>query len=154
MRMRTVEISVGAFVLAGILGLVFLAVQVSGVRMSQADESYELKARFNDIAGLRTRGKVSMAGVTIGRVKQIEVDMEWGDAVVTMEIMGQPGNLTTDTGAKILTEGILGARYIGLLPGGDDEKLGPGDEITETQGALVLENLIGEFLTNLGDGKK
>ena len=91
-----------------------------------------------------------MAGVTIGRVREIDVDMQWGDAIVTMEIMGKPGNLTADTGAKILTEGILGARYIGLLPGADEEILGDGDEITETQGAIVLENLIGEFLTNSG----
>jgi phospholipid/cholesterol/gamma-HCH transport system substrate-binding protein len=92
-----------------------------------------------------------MAGVTIGRVREIRVDLAWGDAVVTMDIFGEPGGLTTDTGAKILTEGILGARYVSLIPGGDEDTLGSGDEITETQGALVLENLIGEFLTNLGD---
>ena len=150
MRMRTIEISVGGFVLAGIIALVFLAIQVSGVNTTRAQQSYDVIARFDDVAGLRTRAKVSMAGVTIGRVREIDVDMQWGDAVVTMEIMGEPGNLTVDTGAKILTEGILGARYIGLLPGADEETLGDGDEITETQGALVLENLIGDFLTNLG----
>jgi phospholipid/cholesterol/gamma-HCH transport system substrate-binding protein len=131
--------------------LVFLALQVSGVSRNQAEDSYSVKARFDDVAGLRVRSKVSMAGVTIGRVRSIDVDMQWGDALVTMDILGEPGNLTADTGAKILTEGILGARYISLLPGADEETLGPGDEITETQGALVLENLIGEFLTNLGD---
>ncbi|MEM9621348.1 MAG: outer membrane lipid asymmetry maintenance protein MlaD [Pseudomonadota bacterium] len=151
MRMRTVEISVGAFVLAGLIALVFLAIQVSGVSLSQSEQSYEITARFDDVAGLRPRAKVSMAGVTIGRVREIGVDLEWGDAIVVMDIFGAPGDLTTDTGAKILTEGILGARYVGLLPGGDDEKLGDGDEITDTQGALILENLIGEFLTSLGD---
>ena len=151
MRMRTVEISVGAFLLAGILSLVFLGVQVSGVSLNSGEKSYPLTARFDDVAGLRVRAKVSMAGVTIGRVKTIEVDMEWGDAVVTLDIFGEPGNLTTDTGAKILTEGILGARYISLLPGGDEERLAAGGEISDTQGALVLENLIGEFLTNLGE---
>jgi len=150
MRMKTIEISVGAFVLAGILSLVFLAIQVSGVNLSQTEDSYRLTARFDDVAGLRPRAKVSMAGVTIGRVLEIDVDRQWGDAIVTMEIMGEPGDLAVDTGAKILTEGILGARYIGLLPGGDDEMLPAEGEITETQGALVLENLIGEFLTNLG----
>jgi len=150
MRMRTIEISVGGFVLAGIIAAIFLVVEVSGVNQNRATESYDIIARFDDVAGLRTRSKVSMAGVTIGRVRSIDVDLEWGDAVVTMEIMGKPGNLTTDTGAKILTEGILGARYIGLLPGADDEMLQHGDEITETQGALVLENLIGDFLTNMG----
>ena len=118
---------------------------------TRAQQSYDVIARFDDVAGLRTRAKVSMAGVTIGRVREIDVDMQWGDAIVTMEIMGEPGDLTVDTGAKILTEGILGARYIGLLPGADEETLGDGDEITETQGALVLENLIGDFLTNLGN---
>ncbi|MEM7096872.1 MAG: outer membrane lipid asymmetry maintenance protein MlaD [Pseudomonadota bacterium] len=151
MRTRTLELSVGAFVLAGIVALIFLAVQVSGVKIGEDDASYSVTARFNDVAGLRTRAKVSMAGVTIGRVQDIQVDMAWGDAVVTLEIFGKPGNLTTDTSAKILTEGILGARYISLLPGADDETLASGDEISDTQGALVLENLIGEFLTNLGN---
>lgn len=150
MRMRTIEISVGGFVLAGIIALVFLAVRVSGVNTSQAEDSYSVIARFDDVAGLRARAKVSMAGVTIGRVRSIDVDMEWGDAIVTMDILGEPGNLTADTSAKILTEGILGARYIGLAPGADEETLTDGDEILETQGALVLENLIGEFLTNIG----
>lgn len=151
MRMRTIEISVGAFVLAGVLGLVFLAVQVSGINLTQADNTYVVFARFDDVAGLRPRAKVSMAGVTIGRVQAIDVDLTYGEAIVTLEIEGQPGTLTTDTGAKILTEGILGARYISLLPGADEEYLAAGDMITETQGALVLENLIGEFLTNLGN---
>ena len=150
MRMRSIEISVGGFVLAGIIALVFLAVQVSGVDRDRTQNSYDVIARFDDVAGLRARAKVSMAGVTIGRVREIDVDMTWGDAIVTLEILGEPGNLTTDTSAKILTEGILGARYIGLSPGADDETLQHGDEITETQGALVLENLIGEFLTNIG----
>lgn len=150
MRMRTIEISVGGFVLAGIIALVFLAVQVSGVNTNRASQSYDITARFDDVAGLRLRAKVSMAGVTVGRVRAIDVDMQWGDAIVTMEIMGAPGNLTADTSAKILTEGILGARYVGLSPGADEETLADGGEITETQGALVLEKLIGDFLTNMG----
>ena len=150
MRMRTIEISVGAFVLAGVLALVFLGVQVTGVNLGGQEESYQVQARFDDVAGLRTRAKVAMAGVTIGRVVGIDVDREYGEAIVTIEIDGNPGNLTADTGAKILTEGILGARYIGLLPGADEEMLADGDEIMDTQGALVLENLIGDFLTSLG----
>lgn len=136
--------------LAGLLGIVFLAVQVSGVNSAQSESRYQIVASFDDVAGLRVRGKVSMAGVTIGRIRDIEVDMEWGTAIVTMDIYGEPGNLTTDTSAKILTEGILGARYISLMPGAEEEYLQNGDEVTDTQGALVLENLIGEFLTNLG----
>lgn len=150
MRMRTVEISVGAFVLAGALALTFLAVKVSGVNLSRSADSYVVKARFDDVAGLRPRAKVSMAGVTIGRVSRIEVDMDYGEAVVSLEISGKPGNLSTDTGAQILTEGILGARYVSLLPGADEETLGDGDLIENTQGALVLENLIGDLVTRLG----
>ena len=114
--------------------------------------TYTISARFDDVAGLRPRAKVSVAGVTIGRVVAIDVDLEFGEAIVLMEIDGEAGSLPTDTGAKILTEGILGARYVGLLPGADEEMLADGGEIYDTQGALVLENLIGDFLTSLGSG--
>ncbi len=93
------------------------------------------------------RSKVSMAGVTIGRVAKIGVDSEMGEAIVTMEISKDVNNLSADTGARIQTEGFLGGRYISLIPGADDKLLANGDTITETQGALVLENLIGDFLT-------
>lgn len=150
MRMRTIEISVGAFVLAGIIAVLFLIVQVSGVNFSESESAYTVTARFDDVAGLRPRAKVSMAGVNLGRVRSIAVDTTYGEAIVTMEIDGKPGNLSADTSAKILTEGILGARYIGLSPGSDEAMLADGSEITETQGAIVLENLIGQFLTSLG----
>lgn len=150
MRMRTIEISVGAFVLAGILALVVLVVKVSGVTLAAAGDTHRIYAEFQDVAGLRVRGKVSMAGVTIGRVADIEVDTNYGVAVVEMEIDDDAWPLAADTGARILTEGILGARYVGLSPGGDTEMLAEGDYITDTQGALVLENLIGDLITRLG----
>ncbi|MEZ5558776.1 MAG: outer membrane lipid asymmetry maintenance protein MlaD [Pseudomonadales bacterium] len=150
MQMRTVEISVGAFVLAGILALIVLVVRVSGITLGPAEGSYTLYAEFNDVAGLRKRGKVSMAGVTVGRVEDISVDPSHGLAIVKLEIDGNVGSLPADTGARILTEGLLGARYIGLMPGADEEKLADGDYITDTQGALVLENLIGDLVTRLG----
>ncbi len=150
MRMRTVEISTGAFVLAGTLALIFLAVRVSGVNLTADRSSYTVTARFDDVAGLQTRAKVSIAGVTVGRVAAIDVDLEYGEAIVSMELKGSGGVLSMDTGARILTEGILGARYINLLPGADEETLSDGDEIEETQGAMVLENLIGDLVTRLG----
>lgn len=149
-RMRTIEISVGAFVLAGILALVFLAFRVSGVGVGDASGTYILKAKFDDVAGLRVRSKVSLAGVAIGRVAKIGVNSELGEAIVTMEITDDVKNLPVDTGARIQTEGFLGGRYVSLIPGGDDRMLGDGDTITNTQGALVLENLIGDFLTKSG----
>lgn len=151
MQMRTIEISVGAFVLAGFLALVVLVVQVSGVSLALAPTAtHRVLAEFDDVAGLRVRAKVSMAGVTIGRVSSIDVDPVYGVAVVEMEIYERSWPLSIDTGARILTEGILGARYVGLMPGADDEVLNDGDYITDTQGALVLENLIGDLVTRLG----
>jgi len=149
MRMRTVEISVGGFVLAGILALVFLVVRVSGINFEDS-ATYSITARFDDVAGLKRRAKVSMAGVVIGRVAEIQVDTEYGEAVVYMEIERRAGPLSTDTGAQILTEGIIGSRYVSLLPGADEVSLEDGDEILDTQGALVLENLIGDLVTSLG----
>jgi len=151
MRMRTIEISVGAFMLAGLLALVFLAVRVSGINVGTPADTYTLTARFDDVAGLTVRAKVSMAGVVVGRVTAVNVDAEYGQAIVTMAIDQGIGRLSVDTGAKILTEGILGGRYIGLSPGGAEEHLVDGDEITDTQGAFVLENLIGELVTRMGD---
>ncbi len=150
MQMRTVEISVGAFVLAGILALVVLMVQVSGVALTADGESHIIYAEFDDVAGLRVRGKVSMAGVTIGRVADIEVDPLYGRATVQLEIDDNGWPLPADTGARILTEGVLGARYVGLSPGADEEMLEDGDYISDTQGAMVLENLIGDLITRLG----
>lgn len=147
MRLRTIEISVGAFVAAGLLALVFLALEVSGVAADEGAETYQLIATFDDVAGLRRRAKVTVAGVKIGEVAGIDVDLEYGEARVTFEMQGKPNRLSADTGAQIVTEGILGSRYVSLLPGADEETLGDGDQIENTQGALVLEKLIGDFIT-------
>ena len=152
--MRTIEISVGAFMLAGVLALVFLAVRVSGINVGEPSGAYFVKARFDDVAGLTTRAKVAIAGVTVGRVSDVDVDSEYGQAIVTLAIDKRYSNLPADTGAKILTEGILGGRYIGLSLGGAEEILADGDEINDTQGAFVLENLIGELVTRIGGDSK
>lgn len=150
MRMRTVEISVGAFVLAGFLALVFLALHVSGVTEAQKKATYDLHAKFDDVSGLRPRAKVTVAGVKVGEVKAIDVDLEYAEALVTFELLGEPGSLSIDTGAQIVTEGILGTRYVSLMPGADEEMLADGDTIEDTQGALVLEKLIGDFISRAG----
>ncbi len=149
MRIRTLEISVGAFMLTGFLALLFLAVQVSGISLERGTGTYTVEARFNDVAGIRPRAKVNMAGVTVGRVTDIRVDSEYAEAILTLEI-DSAVRLPTDTGAAIQTEGILGGRYVALLPGVDDDYLAEGDTITYTQSAMVLENLIGDFLINIG----
>jgi phospholipid/cholesterol/gamma-HCH transport system substrate-binding protein len=151
MRQRTVEITVGAFMLAGVLALIFLAIQVSGLNLrSSSAGTYELIARFNNVAGLTTRAKVSTAGVLIGRVTSISLDPASGRAVVRMAINNDVDYLTIDSIASIQTQGILGEKYISVSLGGDPEVLGDGDEIYDTQSSLVLEELIGKFLTSMG----
>ena len=152
MGTRSIEVSVGAFVLSAILALAFLVIKVSGISLDTNAEVHTVIARFDDVSGLRERSKVTMAGVTIGRVANLEIDLEYGQAIVYMEIDGPPGSLTIDTGAQILTEGVLGARYISLLPGADVDFLQDCDFLLEgnTQGAFVLENLIGDLVTRLG----
>lgn len=150
MHMRTIEIGVGAFMFAGALALVFLAVEVSGVNFEASKDTYTLYARFDDIAGLKVRSKVSIAGVTVGRVKSISVEPDDAVAVVALAIESDIDRLPLDTGASILTEGILGGKYISLSPGAEEDYLQDGDEIEITQGALVLENLIGDVIQNMG----
>jgi phospholipid/cholesterol/gamma-HCH transport system substrate-binding protein len=148
MRMRTVEIGVGAFMLAGIAALLVLALNVSGLNLSEQGKGYKVYARFENIGGLTPRAKVSMSGVQIGKVTAIRIDTRMLMAEVEMEIFNEVDYLTTDSSASILTAGLLGEQYIGVVPGADVEVLGDGDYIEETQSALVLEELIGKFLFN------
>jgi phospholipid/cholesterol/gamma-HCH transport system substrate-binding protein len=154
MRLRTVEISVGAFMLVGILALAFLAVQVSGLNLKEnRRETYRLSAHFNNASGLAVRAKVTVAGVVVGRVTSVALDPKDTRAIVEMAIDKNVDYLTADSIAAIQTAGILGEKYISIAPGGDSEMLKAGDEIQDTQSALVLEDLIGKFLTG-GGGKK
>ena len=148
MRMRVLEISVGAFILAGILALIGLALNVSGLTMSTSNGSYTVYARFENIGGLTPRAKVTMSGVTIGKVTQIDLDTEQLVAKVAMEIDGDVDFLSIDSSAAILTAGLLGEQYIGVTVGAEEEYLQNGDFIEDTQSALVLEELIGKFLFN------
>lgn len=151
MRLRTVEISVGAFMLVGILALAFLAVQVSGLNLKEnRRETYKLSAHFNNASGLAVRAKVTVAGVVVGRVTSIALDPKDTRAIVEMAIDKSVDYLTADSIAAIQTAGILGEKYISIAPGGDSEMLKGGDEIQDTQSALVLEDLIGKFLTSGG----
>jgi len=151
MQMRTVEISVGAFMLAGIFSLMVLAVKVSGFDVGAATNSYSIYARFENIGGLSIRAKVSVAGVVVGKVAEISLDQDDFTALVRMELDAGVDQLTSDTTAAILTEGLLGGKYIGLVLGAEDELLKDGDEITDTQSALVLEELISQFLLKAFD---
>lgn len=154
MRIRTIEISVGAFMLAGILALGFLAVQVSGLSIQDSNhDTYKLYARFSNAAGLAERAKVTVAGVVIGRVTSIKLDPRDNRARVEMTIQKDVNYLTLDSIASIQTAGILGEKYVAISVGGDPDVLADGGEIVDTQSALVLEDLIGKVLTSIG-GKK
>jgi len=146
MRMRSVEILVGLFILAGFAALLLLALRVSGLSLSSDKDSYRIYANFDNIAGLTAKARVSMAGVTIGKVTHIELDKESFTGRVTLQIDKAVNNLPADSSASILTAGLLGEKYIGIAVGGDDELLKDGDSIHDTQSALVLEDLIGKFL--------
>lgn len=148
MRMRTVEIGVGVFLLAGMLALVVLALNVSGLNLSEQSGGYRIYARFDNVGGLTPRAKVAMSGVQIGQVTAIRIDKERLMAEVEMEIFDDVDYLTVDSSASILTAGLLGEKYIGVVPGAEDELLQDGDYIQDTQSALVLEELIGKFLFN------
>jgi phospholipid/cholesterol/gamma-HCH transport system substrate-binding protein len=145
MAKRGIETLVGLFVLVGMLGLVFLAVKAANLATFGEAGGYRLQARFDNIGGLKPRAPVRSAGVTVGRVISIKLDNHTYQGVVTMEI-NEDYLFPRDTSAKILTSGLLGDQYIGLEPGGDEKNLAAGDTITQTQSAVVLENLIGQFL--------
>ena len=153
MYSRGTELGVGFFVLLGALCLAFLALEVSGLTQSGDSGAYRLSARFDNVAGLTTRAKVSAAGVTVGRVVGIRYDGKTAGAIVDMEISQAFSQFSQDTSASILTGGLLGEKYVGLMTGGDPDNLADGDVIYDTQSAVVLEELIGKFLLNMSSEK-
>ena len=147
---RTVELGTGLFALLGMGALFFLTTQTTGGEDFSADKTFKVTARFDNVGSLRPRAPVSMSGVTIGRVKQIEFDPTALDAVVTMDIDARYDQIPEDSDASILTAGLLGSQYIGLQAGGSEFYLENGSEIMLTQSAIVLESLIGKFLVRGG----
>ena len=148
MQSRTLEIGVGLFLLAGLLALLLLALRVSGLSAVGSNDTYRLYAHFDNVAGLTPRAKVTMAGVTIGKVIAVDLDKDRYTGRVTLEVDSAVDNLPVDSTASILTAGLLGEKYIGISVGGEEEVLREGGEIRDTQSALVLEDLIGKFLLN------
>ena len=143
---RNLEFMVGIFVAAGIVALFFLAWQVSNLGTVHTGDSYRVKARFDNIGGLKVKSPVTMAGVEVGRVLDIYYDAEDFRAVAVLGIYSQYDRIPDDTFAKILTAGLLGEQYIGLDTGGSEDLLKEGSEIAVSQSALVLEEVIGQFI--------
>ncbi len=143
---RTIETWVGLFVAAGIAALFMLAMQVSNLTVVSGSSGYLVKARFENVSGLKVRSPVTVAGVRVGRVTAIDYDPQTFQAVISMRIDGRYDQLPVDTSASVLTSGLVGEKYIGLEPGGDVDVLKDGGEIKLTQSSLVLEQMIGKFL--------
>lgn len=143
---KTVEILVGAFMAAALLALFFLAMKVSNLGTLDVGDSYSVTARFDNIGSLKEKAPVTIAGVEVGRVSSIGFDQERFQAVVKMAIRASYDKIPDDSFAKILTAGLLGEQYIGLDPGGSDTFLKEGSEIEITQSAMVLEDVIGQFI--------
>jgi phospholipid/cholesterol/gamma-HCH transport system substrate-binding protein len=147
MAKRTTEILVGLFVMLGLVALVFVSLKAANLTSFSSGDTYTLTARFDNIGGLKARAPVRAAGVVVGRITGISLDPKSFQGVVTMEV--QRGyQFPKDTSAKILTAGLLGDQYVGLEAGGEIDNLAPGATIKQTQSAVVLENLIGQFLFN------
>lgn len=146
MRNYRLEMTVGLFMIAGLLALVFLATQVSGLTHISNSGYYRVIAEFDNIGALKKRAPVRIAGVTIGRVESVYLSRKTFRARVVLMIENRENNLPVDTEARIQTEGILGANYVALSPGFDETNLTDGSHIAITHPALILENLIGQML--------
>lgn len=149
-----VEFASGIFLLLGIAALIWLATRATDYGQEIGKETYNISARFSNVGDLRDRAPVKIGGVTVGMVESITLDPVTFEAVVEMSIASRFDEVPSDTGASILTSGVLGDRYIGLEPGGAPDTLAEGDELFITQSALVLEQIIGKYLFNTGEGKE
>ena len=145
MQRKSLDVWVGLFVLLGAIAVMFLALKAGNMSSMSFGPSYSIVARFDNIGGLKPRAPVKSAGVVVGRVERIGFDDKTFMAQVTMCIESQY-QFPKDSSAKILTSGLLGEQYIGLEPGGDTNNFAEGDRIKSTQSAIVLENLISQFL--------
>lgn len=153
MRPHWLELSVGFFIVIALCGLLFLAFKVSGLTQLGNGNYYVLRADFDNIGGLKVRAPVSVSGVKVGRVRDITLDPQTYRAEVILQIDAHFKDFPIDTSASILTQGLLGSNYISLSPGFEQQMLQPGASIETTHSALILENLIGQLMFSLTNGK-
>lgn len=139
------DVWVGLFVMLGAAALVFLALQSANLLSLNFQSGYRVVAKFDNIGGLKPQAAVRSAGVVVGRVESITFDDKTFQARVTLALEKRYA-FPTDSSLKILTSGLLGEQYIGMEAGADEKNLADGDTLTSTQSAVVLENLIGQFL--------
>lgn len=147
MKSKAIDLWVGLFVVVGAAALLFLALKAGNLASFSTQATYRVIARFDNIGGLKPRAPVKSAGVVVGRVVGIHFDDKTYRAVADIDLETQY-KFPKDSSAKILTSGLLGEQYLGLEAGGDQDMLAKNDRITNTQSAVVLENLISQFLFN------
>ncbi len=153
MQRKSLDIWVGLFVLLGAAALMFLALKAGNMSSLSFGRTYPVFAKFDNIGGLKPQAPVKSAGVVVGRVGEIKFDDKSYQALVTLNLE-ERYKFPKDSSAKILTSGLLGEQYIGLEVGGDTNNLAAGDKVKMTQSAVVLENLIGQFLfSKAAEGK-
>jgi phospholipid/cholesterol/gamma-HCH transport system substrate-binding protein len=150
----TQDTLVGLFVASGIVGLFFLALQVSNLSSFVDRDSYTIIARFENSGGLKVKSPVSAAGVKIGQVGAISFDPKTYESVVQLNIDSKFNTLPDDTTASVFTAGLLGEQYVNLEPGGSSDYLKNGGKIEITQSAIILEKALGQFLFKSAEGKK
>jgi phospholipid/cholesterol/gamma-HCH transport system substrate-binding protein len=138
---------VGLFVIIGLVAILFLALKAANLLNLSFQSEYHVTARFDNVGGLKPHAAVKSAGVVVGRVDSITFDDKSYQALATLSLESRYA-FPKDSSVKILTSGLLGEQYIGMQAGADDKNLAQGDTITATQSAVVLENLIGQFLFN------
>ncbi|SDB32545.1 phospholipid/cholesterol/gamma-HCH transport system substrate-binding protein [Pseudidiomarina indica] len=154
MESRNTQLAVGLFVIIGILALLFLGLRAANTSAVTTGETYRLYAKFDNIGGLKERSPVKVGGVVVGRVTKITLSGEYYEPLVEMTISATYDKFSDTSSVSILTSGLLGEQYIGLNPGFVDETvemLQDGDQIYDTKSALVLEDLIGQFLFSQGN---
>ncbi len=142
MNNRKIEFLVGSFVLVGLIAVLYLAIQIGSARFFGGD-SYELEARFSSASGVNAGSRIEIAGVRVGTVKEVVLNDDFF-AIATLELPNTL-QLDDDTIASVKTAGLIGDRYINLLPGGSGFVLEPGDMIVDTESALDIESLISRF---------
>ena len=152
MQRATLDLWVGIFVVAGIAAILFLALKVGNMGSFDTASTYTVKAEFDNIGGLKARAPIKSAGVVVGRVSEIGFDSRTYEATVSMKLDSRY-KFPKDTSASIMTSGLLGEQYVSLDAGGEEKMLADGDSLKITQGAVVLENMIGQFLYNKSDGE-
>ncbi|QIZ77884.1 outer membrane lipid asymmetry maintenance protein MlaD [Ferrimonas lipolytica] len=156
MNSRKIELLVGGFILAGLIAFAVLVIKVADIDPTQQAQQYQLTAYFDNIGGLKVRAPIKVGGVVVGRVAKVELDVTELVPKVTMSIDSRFNQFTDTSSVSILTSGLLGEQYIGLTPGfilDEENYLADGDVVEDTRSAVVLEELIGQFLYSSDEGE-